>query len=925
MARLIHYRPQIGVGANVQAPRLAGQIQPADDGSARAISAALGAGEGIIRVLAKDYERENSARIEEQVMKGEEAFEAWKQKYMQENQGKNALNAQADFSAKYDAIIKERMEEFGGKGNEVYRDELLKKLRGRQLMAFKAGGEYQERETKAWETSVFRGKLSDYELSVANNYDDPDMLAMKRNEILGLWRRQNPGLDETELRNKLIEQEQAGREKGYIERVEGYIAGKNWGAAEAALADVGKAARQRGGGADLNVAGQSVAKMSQEAIAKGVRYVYGAKGEGATDCSGWVAKTGQAYMAEANEKAGREVFDVKTREGFKKAIGEGGAAGAIAGVGRMTGKIYEGGEILANAGPGMLIGVSHGEKAKGRFRDIGHIGQVFAKDGKLYVSEASSGAGGIKVSKLAEFVAGYERRGIRLSAVNLSALADSGEAGKSGGGGQNAGAAKGGWQNPKVARLREKIEAGRKQELNEVRAEMDMALSEYEAKCQDGLNVEAPLDAKQSAFLYGDKASEVMERVSLMGEYAANLARLKDMNPGERREMLAKIRPEASSENYRMKAKVFEMLGRANEHLEKEQAKDGLGWLVGNDANVAEARAKFWGPDGVSAENWQNYVKVLQAGANMRGIGLSDEAGRMQVLAKEDAKFLAKILSESENPAELAASLANVMGGDWPLALRQMSKDLPPVMQLMTSVMSPEASRAVMAAHKDKEWMAVRLNHLNVTPGELGAAVSDACYEMGQTFAAGGNGVMVGEMAKAVEVAAVDYMYRKGMPMEGAIGQALSDVIAGRYEVVKQMSGGNKGFFGKLGKREMPPMRVPKEAYSEDVGLGISAATGQMDMAEVAYIEVNGAKVEMVKEQYKSFLEQNAYWVTDKGEGGAVLFLAADGQFATVYGKDGKPIRRSWQEFAEIGKKARQEEGKKDLSKSGGIDAGMLY
>lgn len=142
-----------------------------------------------------------------------------------------------------------------------------------------------------------------------------------------------------------------------------------------------------------------------------VKYKLGAKrpDQGQVDCSGWIAFiNGKAFSA-VNRVAEEKRFEddalgkLNTHSDHQVSL-----------PGYSVGQIYSMGNVSSIAWrPGLLIGINFSdydwEKNQGRVFEIDHIVQTVqdpAADGKMYITQSSSGGGGVNKVPLSEWLQG---------------------------------------------------------------------------------------------------------------------------------------------------------------------------------------------------------------------------------------------------------------------------------------------------------------------------------------------------------------------------------------------------------------------------------------------------------------------------------------------------------------------------------------
>lgn len=160
----------------------------------------------------------------------------------------------------------------------------------------------------------------------------------------------------------------------------------------------------------------------------GVTYKLGAKDPttGRVDCSGWIAFINRLAFNAVNTSEGRRVFGpdvlkiLNTHSDHQLSI-----------PGYKTGQLFSGDEVSRIAWrPGLLIGINYSdydwELNQGRVFEIDHIVQTVTNEqGKLYVSQSSSGGGGVNNVRLDGWLGSIEglRSRNRVHVVDIFGLA----------------------------------------------------------------------------------------------------------------------------------------------------------------------------------------------------------------------------------------------------------------------------------------------------------------------------------------------------------------------------------------------------------------------------------------------------------------------------------------------------------------------
>ena len=167
------------------------------------------------------------------------------------------------------------------------------------------------------------------------------------------------------------------------------------------------------------------ANLTRDAIGRHVTYGWNSKNSrsGSIDCSGWVTEMNKTALGGLSGQA-RTNMEAIVRGGQ-----QGGAAGLIQ-AGESLGFGIDGGQLdprLGRVKENMMIGLSVGGHAKGRYKNIGHVVQTYRDPttGELMVSESTSrsrigGRSGVITTKYSDWYEKYKSAG--LHAVDLNAV-----------------------------------------------------------------------------------------------------------------------------------------------------------------------------------------------------------------------------------------------------------------------------------------------------------------------------------------------------------------------------------------------------------------------------------------------------------------------------------------------------------------------
>lgn len=202
--------------------RMPGQVHvptmPVDTRGADIMREVSRAGEAVGGILAREYAWENRLRMEEVLLDARKEFSAWREGYMRDVNGRHALGAREDFSAKMREIAGRRMAEFGGRPNEIYPLELGGHMEALVLRAEEQGADYASGQRSLWERSVLEGARAQLLADAETDPENGAWLDFQLGNIAGEMEKR--GLDATATLRDLSGEVQLRRGLGYVRRGE---------------------------------------------------------------------------------------------------------------------------------------------------------------------------------------------------------------------------------------------------------------------------------------------------------------------------------------------------------------------------------------------------------------------------------------------------------------------------------------------------------------------------------------------------------------------------------------------------------------------------------------------------------------------------------------------------------------------------------
>lgn len=636
--------------------------------------------------------------------------------------------------------------------------------------------------------------------------------------------------------------------------------------------------------------GKSVADLSAEGVGK-YSYRYGAKGNGGNiDCSGWVNKTGVAHLLQSGASQGAIRF-------FEDAIRRGGAAGAIEQIGKETGKLLVNDQIWQAAEPGMLIGLSTGGKAKGRYEDIGHIAQVFEKGGQLWVTESSRAAGGVKETPLNEFYQEWRNKDVKLTAVSLNDLNEKfpGAPAKGGSGGFNPAS----WLEPaKQMQLYHQAQAGLDRQAAELRVELQTSLANFDAQCRQGFVGEFGMDTERMIKAAGKDAPELIAHIEDMRELGAAIGSIKTMRLDQMESFVKSFEPKQNDKRYSERMKRYNEIQNFAKGFQSALAKDPVMALMQVDDGIQKARAELVKPNGLNKETWAAYSGAVKSALESRGFG------GQPVLSQADAQYFASQIENMVNPHDAITRMADACGADFPAVADQVMNKCSAETQVLANGMDPNDVRLYREAAKQgdpkkwdgKDFIDYAKQRLKLTGADytnkFEGALNDALAQFDDTLLAGvnskmGQGVRNVTRLLALQLALADPACKGNIAR--AAQMAAERVILKGYSFSPNINVDGTRRGGAV-------FRIPKRGgFLDDSKIAQGAADflEGADLTGFALEYERGQSTELQREQMVYRIRNEGYFVTNEDETGLRLFVGTQ----RVLGKDGEAINFKWEQL----------------------------
>ena len=187
----------------------------ADTAGTRTLSSILDSGEKLVQIAAREYVKDETARVSQSLQKMNADLAAERERYMQENKGQNAIDAGQHFERYATELAQKYMQD--GKFQGRFAEEFEKQAMGNVLHFTEQGRSYGNQQREAWNKSVLDGALSDFQNQVAQNYDNKDWIAYNLQNLEQTVEAMRPGLDNSALMNNV-------RKAAAMNIVDGYLA-----------------------------------------------------------------------------------------------------------------------------------------------------------------------------------------------------------------------------------------------------------------------------------------------------------------------------------------------------------------------------------------------------------------------------------------------------------------------------------------------------------------------------------------------------------------------------------------------------------------------------------------------------------------------------------------------------------------------------
>ncbi len=202
-----------GVRAGSALPSSA--VGAGESAETRTLNAVLGSGMKLAGLAAERYAADEAVRVSQAIQRMNADLAAERDRYMQENQGESAVEAETYFGNFAASLAQKYLEEekFQGRAAEAFR----RRAAGGVLHFAELGRSYGNRQREAWNRSVLEGAVSEFQRQAAENYDDRDWLEYGYADLERTVNAMRPGQDNAAILREARAGAVLGAVRGHLE------------------------------------------------------------------------------------------------------------------------------------------------------------------------------------------------------------------------------------------------------------------------------------------------------------------------------------------------------------------------------------------------------------------------------------------------------------------------------------------------------------------------------------------------------------------------------------------------------------------------------------------------------------------------------------------------------------------------------------
>lgn len=881
-----------GAGGDVNAPNAPAASAPAYvGGQGKRVLDALGEFARVAGpMIGKEHARVETARVSDAVSAARREFEVWKNQYNQKNQGRLALNAQADYMQAWQEISRKYQDQWQGPENEIFGDALREKLAEEGLLnAARSGGAWEFHQRERWLDSQLAAQTDEFIRYAGNNPHDLPGIAQKWGDVKFAYENR-PGINHNAELAKI-------RERGIEAVITRHMANGNLDDADRLLEWVrNSGANMRGHISAQFESGSSNATIGYDSNG-GTSYGKYQLSSRQGSLKGWVDhiakrdETGRAIAAEIAPLL------AQANTGSRK--------GALPEKWKELAAQY--GEYFESTQREYLM-ASHYEPALKSIKSQALREMILDDDSlqeMLYSTAVQHGPAGAAsvlnaawregMSRDALIDAVYDERGTRFGKssqeVRESVRKRFGEERELIRNGVQASG--GGILSPqKIEYFQRQIEQARREAQSGDKFEFAQQHASVLEAAKSGIFVDTGKTEQDYIATFGDVHGK-----SLWQEYqdakqeAEDVVALRGMTPEQQTKWLAESNPrgdvaDASGQinsDYHNKVKQHERRVKLVDNMQKALMADPALYTFQCSQGAANAWQSFIGKrqnaEHLSEASLGEYMKAM-AGAQ-EALGIPEEM-RNYFPADFKKDMIARIMASGDPQGAMAALAGSAKSNFEPLR-RELARAMSQEENLRCFVVAPEGNALLSRLDKEKKKEIVEAYNLKgERMSSLNLMLEDGLRDAIQSYPGINNSVVAsGIMANAKDIAIA--LIANGMQDAEAAQKACELSFNHRYNFIRPIGA--------------KPLRIPKQFDPQIMEIGINAIRKKIDMDNIDFATIPGTDEKLSKAAYRDALVNGATFAIAPDETGVEMMLAGQ----TVYGKDKKPRVWTWKQVEDVG------------------------
>lgn len=363
--------------------------------------------------------------------------------------------------------------------------------------------------------------------------------------------------------------------------------------------------------------------------------------------------------------------------------------------------------------------------------------------------------------------------------------------------------------------------------------------------------------------VYGpDRGAQMWQQGQSLVRLGQNMAGLADLSNEEIQRRASALQPDPNDQNtFAVKSGVHGDFLRAADAVVRERNRDPLQWALQNNPDVKKAADVFvQAPTDPRARD--AYVNASAAAQRRYGATspkLLTEGQAQQVLLSvtDPTKY-------ESVPGQVQA-LAQQWGPHWPAVYAQLSKDLPPAVDVIASGVAPQTGATLarlMPVKTEDLRKSVLPDDRRTVSQEIAAAFDPFSRSLMATDASAGR-EKGSRFVEQGERLALHYI-GQGMAAGPAVRRAQSDLLD-RYQFIEQEGSLRDPSGGVISTR--PVFRVPKDHDADLVEKGADRLKLSVDPTNLFPIQG------MQPGPWAAEIKRRGYWVTTPDETGLELHM----------------------------------------------------